>query len=1173
MKFAPRSHNKARKTDGGRKVLLLLSLAAALCALAAGTVTAEEGDLRWAVSGGGTETDRGESIAALPDGGALVTGSFGGLELAPGYTVTFGEDDPNPVVLTSAGETDIFVARYNSDGTLNWAVRAGGTGLDNGFGIAALVDGTSLVTGRFEGEATFGEGEPNPVTLTSAGESDIFVARYNPDGTLDWAERAGGTDWAQGHGIAALPDGTSFVTGYFDGTATFGTGGSAVTPPAPGSTNMFVAKYNPDGTLDWAVSAGGAAGYTEGNGIAALPSGAVLVTGRFWGQTTFGTGGNAVTVTPANEWDIFVAMYNPDNSLAWAQGAGGSGTDEGLGIAVVPDLPVQPTAGIRAVPGGSVLVTGSYENTAVFGSPQQGILLTAVDYSDIFVVRYLLDSTVDWAVSAGGNREDFGYGIASLPDGSSLVTGEFRQTAIFGPGDPNEIPLTSVSNSDFFLAKYDPEGALDWAKRAGGTGTDGVGSYGVSALEGGTAFATGTYRGAAEVIVAPAAGSVVFGPGEDNETHLVSVGAYDVFVAKFEGGERYTISGTVTLSGGTASVEDVTVTLSGDADQTTSPASDGTYSFTDLPLGTYTVEATLSEYTFEPVDRLYDPLESDQIDQDFAGTYVPPTYGVSGTVTLVGGTATVEDVTLTLSGDANQTISPASDGTYSLTGLLEGVYTVTPSLENYSFEPTVRSYDPLNADQTGQDFTGTYVPPTYSISSTVALVGGGASPTGVVLTLSGDANQTTSPAADGTYSFTGLLEGTYAVTPSLDRYSFEPAVRSYDPLNADQAGQDFTGTYVPPTYSISGTVALVGGAAVPTGVVLTLSGDANRTTNPAADGTYGFTGLLEGTYTVTPSLADYSFAPISRSYAPLNSDQTGQDFTGTYVPPTYSISGTVTLVGGTASVTDVTLVLSRDASDTISPAPDGSYSFTDLLGGNYAVTPALADYIFVPTSRDYAPLGADQLNQNFTGTYAPPTYTISGTVTLLSGTGDVTDVALSLTGDMTQTVYPSFDGTYFVPGLPAGNYVLTPTLHDYTFEPVERTYAPLDSDQTGQDFVGRGRNRGGSGEPCFIATAAYGTPASDEVGVLRDFRDRYLLTNRFGAAFVRAYYRFSPPVARFIAARPLVRAATRVLLAPVVAVAKLAFGISPATTAAGAAILGLGILVSTRTGRKRFARR
>lgn len=62
---------------------------------------------------------------------------------------------------------------------------------------------------------------------------------------------------------------------------------------------------------------------------------------------------------------------------------------------------------------------------------------------------------------------------------------------------------------------------------------------------------------------------------------------------------------------------------------------------------------------------------------------------------------------------------------------------------------------------------------------------------------------------------------------------------------------------------------------------------------------------------------------------------------------------------------------------------------------------------------------------------------------------------------------------------------------------------------------------------CFIATAAYGDPDAPEVAALRRFRDERLLTNRLGTAFVRLYYRCSPPLARLIARKPGLRAAVR----------------------------------------------
>jgi len=94
---------------------------------------------------------------------------------------------------------------------------------------------------------------------------------------------------------------------------------------------------------------------------------------------------------------------------------------------------------------------------------------------------------------------------------------------------------------------------------------------------------------------------------------------------------------------------------------------------------------------------------------------------------------------------------------------------------------------------------------------------------------------------------------------------------------------------------------------------------------------------------------------------------------------------------------------------------------------------------------------------------------------------------------------------------------------------------------------------------CFIATAAYGTPMAEEIEILRQFRDEYLLTNPLGQALVGLYYRVSPPMAEFLTEHPSLKPIVRAGLVPAVAMSTVAVN---TTVAEKMAILGLLVFVS-----------
>ena len=92
----------------------------------------------------------------------------------------------------------------------------------------------------------------------------------------------------------------------------------------------------------------------------------------------------------------------------------------------------------------------------------------------------------------------------------------------------------------------------------------------------------------------------------------------------------------------------------------------------------------------------------------------------------------------------------------------------------------------------------------------------------------------------------------------------------------------------------------------------------------------------------------------------------------------------------------------------------------------------------------------------------------------------------------------------------------------------------IDSDDNGNGGGNGGRDSDGGSDFCFIATAAFGSKLEPRVVFLRDFRDRYLVTNRLGEFLVSLYYRYSPPLANSIEKHDTLKACVRAALIPLI---------------------------------------
>ena len=387
---------------------------------------------------------------------------------------------------------------------------------------------------------------------------------------------------------------------------------------------------------------------------------------------------------------------------------------------------------------------------------------------------------------------------------------------------------------------------------------------------------------------------------------------------------------------------------------------------------------------------------------------------------------------------------------------------------------------------------------TYSISGTITLSGAGLS--GVTVTAGGKSATTN---ASGTYTISGLAAGSYTVAPSLAGYTFSPASQSVTISSANVTGINFTAA-TSTTHSISGTVS----GAVTSGVTMSLTGASSAGTTTGSGGTYTFGSLTNGSYTVTPSLAGYTFSPASQSVTISSANVTGINFTASVVATGVVNGGFESgLTGWTAGgVVAPTQVANAHHS--------GSYS-AKITGGSTAGDSTLYQDVAVPAGATlsfwYYPVSADSITYDwqemdimstsgavlatplkvcsntakwtnvtysltsYAGqtirlmfkvhddaypgytTYmyvddvsitAGTTYSISGTITLNSaGLSGVTVKA----GSASATTNSS--GTYTISGLAAGSYTVTPTLSGYTFSPASQAVTISSANVTGINFT------------------------------------------------------------------------------------------------------------------------
>jgi hypothetical protein len=339
---------------------------------------------------GDATAQSGVAVEWLADGTLMTTGNFAG-------TINLG----GAGTFTSSGSNDIYLARYDYRLTYMNSKKFGDASIQTVTDLAVDNASNVIMVGYYQGTVNFGGSN-----LTTAGASDMFVAKFNSGLTHTWSKSFGDAAGSQfASGVDTDVAGNVYLCGYYTGTINLG--GSTFT--SAGVNDIVIAKLSSAGVHQWSKSFGDASNQVASQ-IAANSGGEVYVTGSMVGTVNFG--GSALT--SAGLEDVFLAKFSTLGSHLWSNRFGDATSQ--FGISVDCD-------------DSAVYIGGQAMGTTSFGLGN----LIAVGGRDAFFAKFSAAGAVVWNRIYGDASDQYGYAV-DVGGGRVAFTGYFQGVMDFGFG-------------------------------------------------------------------------------------------------------------------------------------------------------------------------------------------------------------------------------------------------------------------------------------------------------------------------------------------------------------------------------------------------------------------------------------------------------------------------------------------------------------------------------------------------------------------------------------------------------------------------------------------------------------------------------------------------------------------------------------------------------------------
>jgi hypothetical protein len=401
----------------------------------------------WNKHYGGNKNEYTACVKTDINGNVYMAGTFESSSLTIGTNV---------LNIKAHSQVDIFLSKLDINGNVLWTKSSGahnlGADCNNSFNYVTCMaidnNGNCYIAGMFESDTLVFSPTIQLTKLCESGDADIFIAKYDINGNVIWAEKFGGTNWDKASDMCIDNSGNIIITGTFWSSGiNFGTFLLNNTT----GTNAFVTKLNSNGNVIWARGSSGNVG-NDGICLAVDNSNNVIIGGNFSSNTiSFGS----QTLTNTGMWDLFLVKYDLNGNVIWANSGVGNKTDN------LFSLKTDNT--------GNIYFTGRFLSSQItFGSLNPIANTSLGDFYDIFIAKYNSNGNAIWAKGFGGEKEENSLSMTIDNVGNLLICGQFESdVATF-----DSYNLYKSGSRNMFITKIDQNSNVLWAISSAGNNND-----------------------------------------------------------------------------------------------------------------------------------------------------------------------------------------------------------------------------------------------------------------------------------------------------------------------------------------------------------------------------------------------------------------------------------------------------------------------------------------------------------------------------------------------------------------------------------------------------------------------------------------------------------------------------------------------------------------------------